>query len=336
MKRLRGIGLVFGLAALCLGVALPAHAASDAADLYSLTRSVRSDIDSLLTPEVLDSLNLTRSQRDSLDELRRRDWDDRRSDRRDDRRDDRRNDRRFDNRFDRWDGRDLGSLLGLFDLGRRGYGYDVRIERGDDDNFRTFLALLALGLYFSESQDRYYTDDYYNMMRLDDFLYLFFRILDMDQRRTFSVHFDRWYDNRYLYRRDDRRDFDWYRRLPGDWDRRLRLDDRQRKDMDRVFRDFDDRFRDRERRYREMEKDYFRRSWEDRSGRDREEQRKRLFEYRKELRVPDGEIRERLRPILNESQRKMFDSMFENRGPGQWQPKNNDAPMIRPPIKNDH
>ena len=174
------------------------------------------------------------------------------------------------------------------------------------------------------------------MMRLDDFLYLFFQILDLDQRRTFRIHFDRWYDNRYIYRRDDRRDYDRDRWFPRDWDRRLRLDDRQRRDMDRVFRDMDDRYRDREKRYREMEKDYFKRSWEDRSGRDREEQRKRLFDYRKELRVPEREIRERIHPILKEPQRKIFDSMIGDKGPGQWQQKNSNAPMIRPPVKNDH
>lgn len=330
MKRLRGIALLLGLAGICLGVALPAFAATDNRDVRNVLPNVRGEIDSLLSPEVLRSLNLSRSQRDSLDELRRRDWDDRRDDRKDYRRDD----HRFDDRFDRWDGRDLGRL---FDLGRRGYGYDVRIERGDDDNFRTFLALLALGLYFSESQDGYYDYDYYNMMRLDDFLYLFFQILDLDQRRTFSVHFDRWYDNRYIYRRDDRRDYyDRDRWFPRDWDSRLRLDDRQRRDMDRVFRDMDDRYRDKERRYREMEKDYFKRSWEDRSGREREEQRKRLFDYRKELRVPEKEISERVRPILKEPQRKIFDSMLNNKGSGQWQQKNNNAPMIRPPVKNDH
>lgn len=330
MKRLRGIALLLGLAGIFLGVALPAFAATDNRDIRNALPNVRGEIESLLSPEVLRSLNLNRSQRDSLDELLRRDWDDRRDDRRDGWRDDRRDDRRFNDGFD---GRDLGRL---FDLGRRGYGYDVRIERGDDDNFRTFLALLALGLYFSESQDRYYDYDYYNMMRLDDFLYLFFRILDLDQRRTFSIHFDRWYDNRYIYRRDDRRDNDRYRWFPRDWDSRLKLDDRQRRDMDRVFRDMDDRYRDREKRYREMEKDYFKRSWEDHSGRDREEQRKKLFDYRKELRVPDREIRERIHPILKEPQKKIFDSMLGDKGPGQWQQNNSGAPMIRPPIKNDH
>jgi len=324
MKRWRGIGLMVTVAALCLGVVLPANAATDPRIPVNDMRSVREDIDSLLTPELLGSLNLTRSQRDSLEELRRRDWDDLRDGRREDRRDYRRDGYRFDNRFDRWDGRDLGRLFGLFDLGRRGYGYDVRIERGDDDNFRTFLALLALGLYFSQSQDGYYVDDYYRMMRLDDFLYLFLRILDANQRQTFIVRFDRWYDDRYIYRRDDRRD-DPYRWFPKDWDRRLRLDDRQRRDMERVFRDLDDRHRNRERRYREMEKDYFRRSWEDRSGQSREEQRRKLFEYRQQLRVPESEIRERIRPILNETQRKLLDVEPRFPNPG----------MNRPPVKND-
>jgi len=324
MKRWRGIGWMVALAAVFLGAALPAYAAAEFQDPVANMPSVREEIDSLLTPELLNSLNLTRNQRDSLDELRRRDWDDRSDGRRDDRWENRRDDRRYDSRYDRWDGRDLGRLFGLFDLGRRGYGYDVRIERGDDDNFRTFLALLALGLYFSQSQDGYWDSDYYRMMRLDDFLYLFMRILDADQRQTFILRFDRWYDDRYIYRRYDRRD-DGYRWLPRDWDRRLRLDDRQRRDMERVFRDLDDRYRDRERRYREMEKNYFRHSWDDRSGRDREEQRRRLFEYRQQLRVPESEIRERLRPILNETQRRWLDSQERTQTP--W--------MMRPPVKND-
>lgn len=315
-KRFRGIGWMIALGAVFLCAALPAYASAESLDPAATLRTVRGDIDSLLTPELLNSLNLTHNQRNSLEELRRRDWDDRGENRRDD--------RRYDNRFDRWDGRDFGRLFGLFDLGRRGYGTDVRIERGDDDNFRTFLALVALGLYFSQSQDGYGDDDYYRMMRLDDFLYLFLRILDENQRETFIIRFDRWYDDRYINRRYDWRD-ERYRWFPKDWDRRLRLDDRQRRDMERVFRDLDDRYRDRERRYREMEKNYFRHSWEDRSGRDREEQRRRLFEYRQQLRVPENEIRERLRPILNESQRRFFDSQPHILSPG----------MNRPPVKND-
>lgn len=311
------------LAAVCLGAALPAYAAADFQTPVSHRGSVREDIDSLLTPEVLNSLNLTRSQRDSLEELRRRDWDDRRDGREDGRWENRRDDRHTDTRYHRWEDRDIDRLFGLFDFGRR--GYDVRIERGDDDNFRTFLALLALGLYFGQSQDDYYYDDYYRMMRLDDFLYLFLRILDADQRQTFIIRFDRWYDDRYINRRYDWRDRDWERWVPRDWDRRLRLDDRQRRDMERVFRDLDDRYRDRERRYRDMEKNYFKHSWEDRSGRDREEQRRRLFEYRQQLRVPENEIRERLRPILNESQRRLLDSQPRFLSPG----------MNRPPVKND-
>ncbi len=324
MKRWRGIGWMVALAAVFLGAAVPAYAAAEFQDPVANMPSMREEIDSLLSPELLNSLNLTRNQRDSLDELRRRDWDDRSDGRRDDRWENRRDDRRYDSRFDRWDGRDLGRLFGLFDFGRRGYGYDVRIERGDDDNFRTFLALVALGLYFSQSQDGYWDSDYYRMMRLDDFLYLFMRILDADQRRTFIIRFDRWYDDRYINRRYDWRE-ERYRWLPRDWDRRLRLDDRQRRDMERVFRDLDDRYRDRERRYREMEKNYFRHSWDDRSGRDREEQRKRLFEYRQQLRVPESEIRERLRPILNEPQRRWLDSQERPLTP--W--------MMRPPVKND-
>jgi len=323
MKRLRGMALALGLAAVCLGAVLPAYAASGSRDVQNIPSTVNAEIDSLLSPEVLRSLNLTRNQRDSLDELRRRDWGDRRDDRRD------------DNRFDRRDGRDFDRFRGLFDLGHRGGGYGVRIER-DNDDLQTFLAILALGLYMSDAGDRY-VDDYYSMMRLDDFLYLFFRILDMNQRQTFTIHFDRWYDNRYIYRRDDRRFNDWDRwGFPRDWDRRLKLDDRQRRDMERTFRDMDDRYRDKERHYREMEKDYFKRSWDDRSGRDREEQRRKLFEARKDFRIPEREIRERVRPILKEPQRKMFDSMFENKGPAPWQQKNSDGPVIRKPMKNDH
>ena len=105
---------------------------------------------------------------------------------------------------------------------------------------------------------------------------------------------------------DGRRGQEGTWRLPGELESRLRLDDRQRQEMERVFKDIGGRQQDRTKRYMEMEKDYFKRSWQDPSGRQREEQRRKLFEARKELRIPEREIRERVRPILNDSQRRTF------------------------------
>lgn len=153
--------------------------------------------------------------------------------------------------------------------------------------------------------------------------------------------YDRYHDDRYDGHRDGDR-YDGRRgqegtwRLPGELESRLRLDDRQRQEMERVFRDIGGRQQDRTKRYMEMEKDYFKRSWQDPSGRQREEQRRKLFEARKELRIPEREIRERVRPILNDSQRRTFESMVRNRAPSQWKQNSGSSPMIRRPVKNDH
>ena len=182
------------------------------------------------------------------------------------------------------------------------------------------------------------------------------------------MYFDRWYDDSYYYPRYHRR-YDWDRHddrdgrhndwdrydnkrygdrdgrhnewerfgFPRDMDKRLKLDDRQRKDFDRVFRDFDSRNRDGEKRYLEMERDYFKRSW-DLPSQEREQQRKRLFDARKEFRIPDREIREKVAPILRDSQRKTFESFRKNTdGIKRWNPQNNSGQTFKRPAKvNEH
>jgi len=374
MKRLRSMALALVVAGLAVGTALPASAAS-LPRLADGLPEVAQEIGKLFSPELMNALNLDSNQRNSFDELRRRGFGDRRDDGRvyrDVRRDDR--------RYDRYDSRSLGRLYDLIDVGRRGYRGSYRFERGGDDGLEAFLAILSLGLMMSERNSGYgygypypgpygygYPDGYYyggygyDMIQLEDFLYLFYQILNLDQRRTFRVHFDRWYDDSYYYpryhgrtnwdRHDDRdgRHNDWDRYdnkrygdrdgrynewerfgFPRDMDRRLKLDDRQRKD-------FDSRNRDGEKRYLEMERDYFKRSW-DLPSQEREQQRKRLFDARKEFRIPDREISEKVTPILRDSQRKTFESFRRNtEGMKQWNPQNNNGPTFRLPVRvNEH
>ena len=110
----------------------------------------------------------------------------------------------------------------------------------------THLDVYKRQLLLSQSQDtdRYYDPGYgYDYgygpgrwVRIDDFLYLFFRILDMNQRYTFKIYFDRWYDD-YYYRPDRFRDYHYryYREAMRDWDRRLHLSEKQRRDMERYY-----------------------------------------------------------------------------------------------------
>ena len=386
MKRLRSMALALVVAGLAVGTALPASAATNLPRLAEGLPEVAQEIGKLFSPELMNALNLDSNQRNSFDELRRRGFGDRSDDGRvyrDVRRDDR--------RYDRYDSRSLGRLYDVIDIGRRGYGGSYRFERGGDDGLEAFLAILSLGLMMSNRNTGYgydypypapypypygygYPDGYYyggygyDMIQLEDFLYLFYQILNLNQRQTFRVYFDRWYDNSYYYPRyhgrydwdrhdgRDGRHKDWDRYdnkrygdrdgrhnewerfgFPRDMDKRLKLDDRQRKDFDRVFRDFDSRHRDGEKRYLEMERDYFKRSW-DLPSQEREQQRKRLFDARKEFRIPDREIREKVTPILRDSQRKTFESFRKNtEGMKQWKPQNGSAPTFKRPAKvNEH
>jgi len=386
MKRLRSMALALVVAGLAVGTALPASAATNLPRLGDGLPEVAQEIGKLFSPELMNALNLDSNQRNSFDELRRRGYGDRRDDGRD---------YRGVRRDDRFDSRSLGRLYDVIDVGRRGYRGSYRFERGDDDALEAFLAILSLGLSMSNRNtgygydypypapygygypDGYYYDGYgYDMIQLEDFLYLFYQILNLDQRRTFRVHFDRWYDDCYYYPRyhgrvdwdrhdgrggrhedwdrhdgRDGRHEDWDRHdgrdgghkdwerygFPRDMDRRLKLDDRQRNDFGRVFRDFDTRHRDGEKRYLEMERDYFKRSW-DLPGQEREQQRKRLFDARNEFRIPDREIREKVGPILRDSQRKTFESFRRNTdGMKQWKPQNGSAPTFKRPARvNEH
>ena len=382
MKRLRSMVFALVVAGLAVGTALPASAAANLPRLGDGLPEVAQEIGKLFSPEMMNALNLDSNQRNSFDELRRRGFGDRRDDGRD-----YREVRRDDRRYDRYDSRSLGRLYDVIDVGRRGYRGSYRFERDDDDGLEAFLAILSLGLMMSNRSPGYgygypdpypygygYPDGYYyggygyDMIQLEDFLYLFYQILNLNQRQTFRVYFDRWYDDSYYYPRyhgrydwdrydgRDGRHKDWDRYdnkrygdrdgrhnewerfgFPRDMDKRLKLDDRQRKDFDRVFRDFDSRHRDGEKRYLEMERDYFKRSW-DLPSQEREQQRKRLFDARKEFRIPDREIREKVTPILRDSQRKTFESFRKNTdGMKQWKPQNGSAPTFKRPARvNEH
>ena len=224
MKRLRSMVFALVVAGLAVGTALPASAAANLPRLGDGLPEVAQEIGKLFSPELMNALNLDSSQRNSFDELRRRGFGDRRDDGRD-----YREVRRDDRRYDRYDSRSLGRLYDVIDVGRRGYRGSYRFERDDDDGLEAFLAILSLGLMMSNRSPGYgygypdpypygygYPDGYYyggygyDMIQLEDFLYLFYQILNLNQRQTFRVYFDRWYDDSYYYPRYHGR-YDWDR-----------------------------------------------------------------------------------------------------------------------------
>jgi len=298
-------GLV--IAGFLMGIGLPVPALAREPSLDGVVYWSEDEVNSLFSPDLMRTLNLTHSQRNAFQELRGRDWG-----------------YRPDHRYSR-------DLDALFSLGRvmRPGGSRVVIERGGSNDLDTFLAILAFGLLVSQAQDndRYYDYDYGygygsgRWIRIDDFLYMFLRILDMNQRRTFTVYFDRWYDD-YYYRRDYRRDYRrgyerYYWKMMRDWDRRLRLSEKQRRDMERYFRDLHNRQWEKDRRYRDLEKDYLRRSWDRDSFRDIDRYRRDLLKYRRESLEPPRDARDRFRTILDNQQRKTFDSMIREQAPRQ-------------------
>lgn len=298
MKKITAL-LVLG--SLFLGTGLSVAASAAGPDLDGVVYWAEEEVDSLFSPELMRALALTPSQRGSFQELRGRDWG-------------YRPDQRYSGQLD--------ALFGLGGMIRPG-GPRVVIER-ENDNLRTFLALLAFGLLLSQSQDtdRYYDPGYgYDYgygpgrwVRIDDFLYLFFRILDMNQRYTFKIYFDRWYDD-YYYRPDRFRDYHYryYREAMRDWDRRLHLSEKQRRDMERYYDDLYNRRWERERRYRDLEKDYLKRNWDRDSFRDIDRYRRDLLQRRQESLTPPRDSRDRFRSILDDGQRKTFDSLIRER-----------------------
>ncbi len=262
------------------------------------------------------TLNLSSSQRRSLQDLRSRDWG-----------------YRPDHRYSR----DLDSLFNLGRIIRRAE-VPGSLLREEATTSRLFLpSHLWDTPEQAQDNDRYYDYDYGygygpgRWIRVDDFLYLFFRILDMNQRRTFTVYFDRWYDD-YYYRRDYRRDYErYYWEMMRDWDRRLRLSEKQRRDMERYFRDLYSRQWERDRRYRNLEKDYLRRNWDRDSFRDIDRYRGDLLKYRRESLEPPRDARDRFRNILDDQQRKTFESMIREQAPRQL-PNTRPAP---PKIQNN-
>ena len=306
-------GLV--IAGLFLGIGLPVAAHAREPSLDGVVYWSEEEVDSLFSPDLMRTLNLSPSQRSSFQELRSRDWG-----------------YRPDHRYSR----DLDVLFNLGRMTRPGGSSRVVIERRND-NFQTFLTLLTFGILLSQAQDndRYYDYGYgYGQgqwIRVDDFLYLFFSILNMNQRRTFTVYFDRWYDD-YYYRRDYRRDYERYHwEMMRDWDRRLRLNEKQRRDMDRYFRDLYSRQWERDKRYRDLEKDYLRRNWDRNSFRDIDRYRHDLLKYRRESLEPPRDARDRFRNILDDQQRKTFESMIREQAPRQL-PNTRPAP---PKIQNN-
>ena len=301
VRPMKKITALLVLGSLFLGTGFSVAASAAGPDLDGVVYWAEEEVDSLFSPELMRALALTPSQRGSFQELRGRDWGYRPD--------------------DRYSGQ-LDALFGLGGMIRPG-GPRVVIER-DNDNLRTFLALFAFGLLLSQAQDtdRYYDPGYgYDYgygpgrwVRMDDFLYLFFRILDMNQRYTFKIYFDRWYDD-YYYRPDRFRDYHYryYREAMRDWDRRLHLSEKQRRDMERYYDDLYNRRWDRERRYRDLEKDYLKRSWDRDSFGDIDRYRRDLLQRRQESLTPPRDSRDRFRSILDDGQRKTFDSLIRER-----------------------
>jgi len=300
---MRKIVAMLVLGSLFLGAGFAVAASAVEPNLDGVVYWSEEEVDSLFSPELMRTLALTPNQRNTLQELRGRDWG-------------YRPDHRYSGQLD--------ALFGLTRVIRPG-GPRVVIER-ENDNLRTFMALLAFGILLSQAQDgdRYYDPGYgYDYgygygsgrwIRIDDFLYLFFRILDMNQRYTFRIYFDRWYDD-YYYRPDRfRSDYDrYYRETMRDWDRRLHLSEKQRREMDRYYRDLYSRRWDSEKRYRDLEKDYLKRNWDRGSFRDIDRFRRDLLERRQESLTPPRDSRDSFRSILDDKQRKTFDSMIRER-----------------------
>lgn len=311
MKKIRGVVVVLVMAGIFLGSGITAYAAPRDSGLDGVVYWNRQDVDDLFSPDLVRSLHLTRDQRNSLDELRRRDWNDRPRDRY---------------------SRDLDVLLNL----RRSHG-GYRIEVGrENNNLQTFLTLLTIGVLISDAQDN---DRYYDQgIRIDDFLYLFSRILDLNQRQTFRVYFDRWYDRRYYYNRDRRWDNDRYRwELSREMEYKLRLSQMQREKIKRELRYLYDRQKDRDRHYRDMEKDYLRKNWDRPSVRDFDEYRKRLIRVQRDRMTPQWEARDKFRSVLDDKQRRIFDSMRDRDGRDNWdQNKHDDHKKIWKPKKHDN
>ena len=293
------------ISGLLLGIGLPVPASAREPSLDGVVYWSEKEVNSLFSPDLMRTLDLSPSQRRSFQELRSRDWG-----------------YRPDHRYSR----DLDVLFNQGRMIRPGGSSRVVIERRSDD-FQTLLTLLTFGILLGQAQDndRNYDYDYdydygYGQgqwIRVDDFLYLFSRILNMNQRRTFTVYFDRWYDD-YYYRRDYRRDYEHYHReMMRDWDRRLRLSEKQRRDMDRYFRDLYSRQWERDRRYRDLEKDYLRRNWDRDSFRDIDRYRGDLLKYRRESLEPPRDARDRFRNILDDQQRKTFESIIREQAPRQ-------------------
>ncbi len=300
---MKKIVAMFVLGSLFLGTGFSVAVSAVEPNLEGVVYWSEEEVDSLFSPELMRTLALTPNQRNTFQELRGRDWG-------------YRPDHRYSGQLD--------ALFGLTRMIRPG-GPRVVIER-ENDNLRTFMALLAFGILLSQAQDsdRYYDPGYgYDYgygygsgrwIRIDDFLYLFFRILDMNQRYTFKIYFDRWYDD-YYYRPDRFRDYHdrYYRETMRDWDRRLHLSEKQRRDMERYYRDLYSRQWDREKRYRDLEKDYLKRNWDRGSFRDIDRYRRDLLQRRQESLAPPRDSRDRFRSILDDKQRKAFDSMIRER-----------------------
>ena len=133
MKKITAL-LVLG--SLFLGTGLSVAASAAGPDLDGVVYWAEEEVDSLFSPELMRALALTPSQRGSFQELRDRDWG-------------YRPEHRYSGQLD--------ALFGLGGMIRPG-GPRVVIER-ENDNLRTFLALLAFGLLLSQAQD---TDRYYD------------------------------------------------------------------------------------------------------------------------------------------------------------------------------
>ncbi len=301
------------MAGLLMGVGLPASASAIGNWSDGVLYWSRDEVNSLFSPELVRTLNLSSSQRSSLNGLLNRNWSYRSND------------------------RYSSQLEALFRMGGLGSGSRVVIQR-ENNNLQTFLTILAFGAMVSQARD---DRGYYDQgIRIDDLLYLFYQILDMDQRYCFKTCFDRWYEDRFYrstdYRGSDRYQWDTFKNLEN----RLRLSERQRLDMDRSMRDLYPRQAELEKRYRDLEKDYLKKNWERSSSQNFDRHREELLRARKESLDPRIEASERFRSVLNEQQRRTFDSLkndIASRQP-QWKTQasvgagNNPPPVV---VKQD-
>jgi hypothetical protein len=187
---------------------------------------------------------------------------------------------------------------------RRDQRFDRRDERLDD--LKDILRLVAIGDVLDSNRRSVLDRDLDYLLRTDDdFLYRYYQVLDPSQRRILrdrlQKDYDRWDNRGWQFGR-----IRWT--LSKDLARRLDLSRNQKDRIDRILRDANGSMRDRELRLWRLEKDYFSRNWDPFSARSDAKFRKNLIDARRNTWLFSSQVRQRIRSVLDNRQRRIFDS----------------------------